>query len=232
MASPSCNQFLDRLESWMDGQHTPEAQAHLATCPDCRAIVGDLGAIKVAAREWTASEEAPERVWVSLRTQLEQEGLIRTAPEVTTPERPARIGQIGSPFVNWVRGWFAALPRPALAGAYLAALVAVAFALSGPVTKRYDNYRWMAATQDETAPLSAALDTAEAEQNASFSDPNPVVSASLHSNLAIVDNYIALCEKSVQDDPQDEMARDYLYDAYHQKADLLAQISERGDYGR
>jgi hypothetical protein len=41
-----------------------------------------------------------------------------------------------------------------------------------------------------------------------------------------------LCEKSVREDPEDEVARDYLYDAYHQKADLLAQISERGDYGR
>jgi len=224
MASPSCNHFLNQLESWMDGQHTPEAQAHLASCPNCKALVCDLGAIKVAAREWTASEEAPERVWVSLRAQLEQEGLIRTAPEVPAPEKPARLG--------WLRGWFAALPRPAIAGAYLAALVAFAFALSGPVTKRYDNYRWIAATQDQTAPLSATLDTAEAEANASFSDPNPVVSASLRSNLAIVDNYIALCEKSVQDDPEDEMARDYLYDAYHQKADLLAQISERGDYSR
>jgi hypothetical protein len=224
MASPSCNHFLDQLESWMDGQHTPEAQAHLANCADCRTIVGDLGAIKVVAREWTASEEAPERVWTSLRAQLEQEGLIKPSPAAATREKPARTG--------WLRGWFTAVPRPALAGAYLAALVAVAFAMSGPVSKRYNNYQWMSATQDETAQLSAQLDTAEAEQNASFSDPNPVVSASLHSNLAIVDNYIALCEKSVQEDPQDEIARDYLYDAYHQKADLLAEISERGDYGR
>jgi hypothetical protein len=229
MASPSCNHFLDQLESWMDGQHTPEAQAHLASCAGCRAIVGDLGALKVAAREWTVSEEAPERVWLSVRAQLEQEGLIKPAPEAATQATPARQGPSS---INWLRGWFAALPRPAIAGAYLAALVAVAFAMSGPVSKRYNNYQWMSATQDETAQLSAQLDTAEAEQNASFSDPNPVVSASLHSNLAIVDNYIALCEKSVQEDPQDEIARDYLYDAYHQKADLLAQISERGDYGR
>lgn len=228
MASPSCNSFLNQLEFWMDGQRTPEAQAHLDSCPDCRSIVGDLGAIKVAAREWSGAEEAPERVWLSIRAQLQQEGIIHTAPAAAPKHSLAGLGG----FARLFRGWFVALPRPAIAGAYLAALVAVAFALSGPVSKRYNNYRWMSATQDATAPLSAQLDSAEAEQNASFSDPNPEVSASLHSNLAIVDNYIALCEKSVREDPEDEVARDYLYDAYHQKADLLAQISERGDYVR
>ena len=63
-------------------------------------------------------------------------------------------------------------------------------------------------------------------------DRLPVVTASLHKNLEIVDNYIALCEKSVQEDPENELARDYLYGAYQQKADLLAQISGRGGYGR
>ena len=47
-------------------------------------------------------------------------------------------------------------------------------------------------------------------------------------NLAIVDNNIALCEKSVREEPENEIARDYLYEAYQQKADLLAQMTERG----
>ena len=58
------------------------------------------------------------------------------------------------------------------------------------------------------------------------------MTASLHDNLAIVDNYIALCEKSVREEPENEVARDYLYDAYEQKADLLAQMTERGVNGR
>ena len=55
------------------------------------------------------------------------------------------------------------------------------------------------------------------------------MSTSLHENLAIVDNYIALCEKSVREEPENEVAREYLYQAYQQKADLLAQMTERGD---
>jgi hypothetical protein len=36
----------------------------------------------------------------------------------------------------------------------------------------------------------------------------------------------------VREDPESEIARDYLYDAYEQKADLLAQMTERGVNGR
>lgn len=54
------------------------------------------------------------------------------------------------------------------------------------------------------------------------------MTAALYENLAMVDNYISLCEKSVRDEPQSEMARDYLYGAYQQKADLLATMAERG----
>jgi hypothetical protein len=36
----------------------------------------------------------------------------------------------------------------------------------------------------------------------------------------------------VQEEPQNEVARDYLYEAYQQKADLLAQMTERGENNR
>ncbi len=216
MTTPSCNYIVDHLDSWWEGDRFPQAQSHLQGCPHCRGLVEDLTAIRSAARAWTANEEPPARVWNSLRAQLQQEGLLRE----TQPQS------------SWFRGWFAALPRPALAGAYLAALIGVAFAFSGPVNRRVNDYRWVTGTQDVTAPLSAQLDTVERNAVSSLAEPNPEVAASLHSNLAIVDNYIALCEKSVREDPEDEVARDYLYGAYQQKADLLAQISERGDYGR
>lgn len=216
MAMPSCKDFQNSFESWMEGELPPDARAHVSDCRSCARLIEDLSSIRLAANEWNASEEPPARVWTSLRAQLVQEGLIR--------ELQSR------PKSGWLHGWFPQMPRPVLAGAYLAALIAVAFSLVGPVTRRVNDHRWMEGTQNSTAMVSAQLDTAE--QNTQFADSNPEVTASLHQNLAIVDNYISLCEKSVQEDPEDEVARDYLYDAYHQKADLLAQISERGDYGR
>ena len=89
--------------------------------------------------------------------------------------------------------------------------------------------RWLTGTQISTSPLSAQLDFAEQNSNSYVTRANPAVTASLHQNLAIVDNYIALCEKSVNEEPQNEVARDYLYEAYQQKADLLAQMTERGE---
>jgi hypothetical protein len=224
MAIIKCEDFLDRLESWMEGERRAEGQAHIRSCPRCHAIVNDLNAIQAEARTWSASEtEAPERVWTALRSQLEQEGLIRDT--VLDSERSGR--QAAS--AGWLRGLFAGIPRPVLAGAYLAALTAFAFALSGPIHKKVNEEKWLEGTRIATSPLSAELNSAEQNSVLSLAGSNSDVSASLHQNLAIVDNYIALCEKSVREDPQNEIARDYLYEAYRQKADLLAQMSERGE---
>src|SRR5271170_7718620 len=225
MATITCREFLAYLEPWMEGERPQDAQAHLRTCRHCSSVVSDLELIHSEARSWNAAEqEAPERVWTSLRAQLEQEGLIRDAV-------PARedAPKVQAPRAGWFSGLFPRLPRPVLAGAYLAALVAVAFALSGPVNKRVNEARWLKGTQISTSPLSAQLNFAEQNSNSYVTRSNPVVAASLHQNLAIVDNYIALCEKSVSEEPQNEVARDYLYEAYQQKADLLTQMTERGE---
>jgi hypothetical protein len=225
MATITCREFLNYLEPWMEGERPPDAHAHLRTCSHCSSIINDLEMIHSEARSWSASEQdAPERVWISLRAQLEQEGLIQE----TIPASKDRA-QGAAPRSGWFAGLFPRLPRPVLAGAYLAALVAVAFALSGPVNKRVNEARWLKGTQISTSPLSAQLNFAEQNSNSYVTRSNPVVAASLHQNLAIVDNYIALCEKSVSEDPQNEVARDYLFEAYQQKADLLTQLTERGE---
>ena len=83
-------------------------------------------------------------------------------------------------------------------------------------------------TQVTTVPLRSQLDNVE-HTVFSLSSSDPVETASLHKNLDIVDKYIVLCEKSVNGEPGNEIARDYLYSAYEQKADLLAQMTENGD---
>jgi hypothetical protein len=214
MATIGCKDFPDYLEPWMEGDRHPDALAHLRDCPRCRNLVEDLKMIQATAQEWGRTEsEPPAHLWNSLRVQLVQEGLIH--------HQSTR------------RRWLPSLPRPALAGAYLAAVIAVAFGLSGPVNQRINRARWLEGTQNSTTPLRAQF--ASAEMNAttlSVPDSNPTVTASLHNNLAIVDNYIVLCEKSVNEEPENELARDYLFEAYQQKADLLAQLSERGGSGR
>jgi hypothetical protein len=218
MATISCKDFPDYLEPWMEGNRHPDALAHVRDCPRCRSLAEDLKMIQATAQEWGRAEnEPPAHLWNSLRVQLVQEGLIH--------EPANRRG--------WLTGWFPAVPRPVLAGAYLAALIAVAFALSGPVNQHINRARWLEGAQNSMTPIRAQFASAETNTTPpSVPDSNPTVTASLHKNMAIVDNYIALCEKSVNEEPENELARDYLFDAYHQKADLLAQMSERGGYGR
>jgi hypothetical protein len=209
MSTMSCNDFMNYLEGWMEGERPAESAAHLQGCPNCRSLLEDLESIQVAGRSMETDTAPPERVWTSLRAQLEQEGLIqRQTHDWTAGLR------------SWFGGVFSAVPRPALAGAYMVALVAVGAALSIP------GYRHV--NQLSAPAFSASLDSAEHETLA-MGDSDPAVAASLQKNLAIVDNYIALCEKSVQEEPENEDARDFLYDAYEQKADLLAEIAERGD---
>jgi hypothetical protein len=54
-----------------------EAREHLAGCAACQDLLADLSAIVVAAKRIPAEVNPPDRIWVSLRAQLESEGIIR-----------------------------------------------------------------------------------------------------------------------------------------------------------
>jgi hypothetical protein len=224
MTAMRCEDFFGTLDKWMEGDRSSEAELHVSECAKCRALVADLGAIAATAPSLAALDPAPpERLWISLRSSLETEGLIVNAHSVPTTG--------GNRFGRWIEEMFAAIPRPALAGAYLAAILAISLATVGPLRQHFGENRFAAASA-VTSPLNAQLDSDEQDAVASLGTASPVVTASLQNSLALVDNHIALCEKSLSEDPTSEAARDYLYEAYQQKADLLAEISERGALGR
>jgi hypothetical protein len=194
---------------------SPAAVVHLDGCARCSALLADLKAIQSAAAE-LAEAEPPARLWVSLRNQLEAEGLIHE------PEAEAVAATPRSSF------WLSL--RPALAGAYLALLVAVGglFALRmGPVTPDTLGTSEIAGV---SVTVPADLIPA-AEPGADIRERNPEVTASYTRSLEIIDNFILLCEKTVREEPRNEMAREYLYDAYQQKAELLAMSMDRGAWG-
>ena len=224
MATVNCRDFQGRFEPSDDSPRSDSppdlsVQAHLRDCPSCRSFIEDLGKIRAAGAQLAASDpEPPARIWFSLRAELEKEGLIRD-----TPSKPPSKSWLGELF----SGRFSVLPRPVLAGGYLAALLAIAFGLSGPINSRINRQRWLDGNQSSMEPLSAQLMSAEKASFSSLPASETPVTASLHQNLEIVDNYISLCENSVREEPENELAREYLYEAYQQKADLLAQLNER-----
>ena len=222
-----CEQFEQILEQQDEGALPKPALAHLEGCEACRALSADFGAIHDMALELGAEAIAPpERVWVSLRNQLEAEGLIRGA------QAAPRGASHASP------GWWAMFQRPAVAGAFLGLVLAAAATVSywsnGPQTAVQSQLT----LQQETSSVSAADSVFKEEVLTVGSDSIPglrrqdtAVTDSLRRNLQIVDNFIAICEKSVREQPDNQMAREYLYGAYQQKAELLATATNRSMTG-
>jgi hypothetical protein len=225
-----CEQFEQILEQQDEGPLPAPALAHVDACESCRALMSDFGSIRDLAMELDADGIAPpERVWISLRNQLAAERLIHGAPPA------ARITR---------HGWWAAFQRPAFAGAVLAVTLVAATMVS---------YPWGA------PPLAVHLQPVVQPHSAFEQEPSPILSAdsvfkeevrtvgidaasgmqrqdtavtnSIRRNLQIVDNFIAMCEKSVHDQPDNQMAREYLYGAYEQKAELLATAMNRSMTG-
>ena len=217
MSIMTCNEFLNHIDEWIEGQEVPGARDHSRGCMDCRGLADELATIRLAGVTLSESDgQPPPQLWRNLRAQLESEGLIRSGT-------PARVETNA-----WFAAWFSAKSRPLLAGAYLAVLAVLGLALGQPGSVRRSHDAWLARTQNSRALLSAQLQDAEEDEVASLSTLSPALTEDLRKNLTIVDNDIALCEKSVREEPDNEIVRDYLYTAYQQKADLLAVISERG----
>jgi hypothetical protein len=189
----------------------PEAaRAHLAGCGCCQSLVEDLTAIVATAHLLPAEVEPPARVWNSLRTQLEQEGIIKTSGAA------AHSG-------SWWHG-FADMFRArvfATAGVGLLIVAAIGLQLQHPTAPA-------AEAQNIYAGAATDLNNDEAHLlNIQFSS-NSVVDVSLRQNLDIVDKFIADCEQRMKDEPRDDLAREYLSGAYRQKAELLSAMMERG----
>ena len=79
MSTMGCSEFIDQLESWMEGERHPDARERMCrVARRCRSFAADLDAIQAAAPTLSiADPEPPARVWSALRSQLVEEGLIR-----------------------------------------------------------------------------------------------------------------------------------------------------------
>ncbi len=210
-----CREFEEFLEQQAAEPLPAAVQAHLGGCANCRTLRADLEAIHAAARGLEAEVEPPERVWLAVRGRLESERLIR---------RPHSVGGFA--------GWFAWVPRPALAGAFLSVLLVVAIVASIYSNRGVRN----PASPLDTHPglmavLNKQLNTVQNDAVPAVHPHDPAVVASLHQNLQLVDNYIALCKKSVEENPHDQLSHEYLMGAYQQKAELLAAMTDRGATG-
>jgi hypothetical protein len=219
-----CQEFEAVLEQ-ASGQPLPaEALAHVAKCGACQALTADFDQITSVARQLREPDtDPPARVWQQLRAQLQEEGILKT-PQVAQPA--------GAPDSGWFAGVLAWMRRPALVATYAGFMVLAA------------GLAWQHSTpdvSDQTNPGPAVavatennennLNELEARTMNDLQNMDPEANAALRHDLQIVDNFIAVCEQAVREQPQDEAARQYLYGAYQQKSELLAAAMVRGRTG-
>src|SRR3984885_11542225 len=187
----------------------PEAaREHVAGCGNCQSLVEDLTEIVATAHLLPAEVEPPARVWVSLRAQLEAEGIIKP-PAVITEK------------VSFWAGFQDLFRSRVLATGVVGLLVvaAVTSQLQQPAPPQVEAHNFF----DDTA-IALNADEASLNQISLSSEP---VDVSLHQNLDIVDKFIADCEQRIKDEPGDDLTREYLSGAYEQKAELISAMMDR-----
>jgi hypothetical protein len=250
-----CKELESVLEAEGLGQLSKDARLHVATCGACQGLLADLNSITAAAKTLPAEVDPPDRIWISLRAQLEAEGLIKETVEVSEK-------------ASWWES-FAAAWKPRTFAAVTAAALVLAAAVyvkrvpqngvsdvakkrtpvesSGPVQTQVAVVPPVTALPANAAPSHESVHSKTKElapspsESASFTlnqaeldvpnmqlAGNSQVDASLRQNLRTLNAFIAECELRLKQNPQDELAREYLYTAYQQKADLLAAMMESG----
>jgi len=250
-----CKELESVLETEGLGQLPKDARLHLATCGACQAFVADLNSIVSAAKSLPAEVAPPDRIWISLRARLEAEGLIKEPVEVS--EQPAwwesfrawlkprtfasaagaavllaaivfvtRISQTSHPGI--------AKNQPVAETPHVAQPSTTASASAASTTPvREPSKGTTASKTKELAPSpseSASFTLSQAELDVPNMQlaGNSQVDLALRQNLRTLNAFIAECELHLKQNPQDELAREYLNTAYQQKADLLAAMMESG----
>lgn len=203
----TCQEF-QRVLPELEGSGSFEADEHLRMCSRCWDLVSDLDAISQQARTLQASDEPSPRVWNSIEITLRQEGLIRQSQQ----DRPARQ------WTGWRWQW-------------LAPVAAALLLVSGFVLRQHRGgpsqlSARTVASSALTANSSGALNQAGGDQAGRDEDQllnivatrAPGLRAGYASNLQAVDAYIRDAESSARENPNDEIAQQYLTNAYEQKA--------------
>jgi len=194
----------------------PEAvRGHVAGCRQCQGYIADLETIVSGAHELPAEVEPPSRIWVALRTQLELEGIIK---------EPVAVPQEES--ASWRDGFGQLFRSRALATVTAGALIAVAAILEmRPFTPPLSV---PPPVPPEIAATVRQVNQQEIDLRNMHLAGTSAVDTALQQNLQEVDDFIADCERHLKEAPQDDLAREYLYSAYQQKAELLAAMMDRG----
>ncbi|HZP61954.1 MAG TPA: anti-sigma factor [Terriglobales bacterium] len=217
----TCDEF-QRVLPELEGGHNLEQQQHVRSCPTCAELLADLSAITHEARLLEDAHEPSPNLWNSIETALRQEGLIRQpVPELVELRLPSRSASTP----RWRFAWLVPLAAAALFGSVLL----VMHQRVNPVAQQPMAPPAVAAVgqQGQNAGTDDIHGTDDIQLLSMVSAQAPALRASYESDLKAVDAYIRDAEFSAQKDPNDEIAQQYLMNAYEQRAMIYEMAMER-----
>jgi hypothetical protein len=203
----------------MEGEDEPFVLAHTRECAFCRVILEDLEALRAAALELPLEEPSPA-VWSYIRAQLLAAGAVAEKASLW----------------NWFRQ-LDLLRRPIPVAAF-ACMVILGCLLTAPPNHP---------EQDTSSPLTALPATTAVRSMAFIGDSNaleqavreleetfraregslaPDLKATYENSLISLDASIRECSDSLQREPDNSLAHEYLLAAYSQKAEVLSSALE------
>jgi len=212
----TCAEFQQELPDVLEGASRAELEAHLRSCPNCSELVSDLKAISEQAHQLRESEEPSPRVWKSIEAALRQEGLIRdvsTEPRFLAPASRRRWGPAA---------WLVPIAAVLMVGMVLF----INRPLSGPIAQHSRQPELGGISTPASMSARASNDDdrqvlSEVERHA------PLMKSAYEDNLKNVNAYIRDAQSSVDQNPDDGDARQYLMQAYEQKAMLYEMALDR-----
>jgi len=207
----NCVELQNSLAEIEDGS-SAEQQAHLKTCRECSALVGELKLIASAAGDLRGVEEPSPRVWNSIEIALRHDGLIH-APRAGR----SLIPRVGSRWA-WAR-WLV----PA-AAALLFAVGIYVRQHSIPVSV-VQNQIPAEAVQGVSDSAIAGLNDDDLLQE--IAQQTPAMKTQYEDDLRRVNEYIQDAKGIVAANPNDEEARRSLMEAYQEKAMLFELAMDR-----
>jgi hypothetical protein len=217
--TPACYQFELELPAYMEGENRPFVLAHTRECAFCSVIVEDLEALRSAARELRLEEPSPA-VWSNIRAQLVAAGGFAEKASLW----------------NWF-GQLDFLRRPVPVAAF-ACLVILGCLVTAPRNySERDTASAFTALPARTAIRSMAImgDNDALEQvvrelektfRAREGSLAPDLKATYESSLISLDASIRECSDSLEREPDNSLAHEYLLAAYSQKAEVLSSALE------
>ena len=216
-----CREFDANLAAHLEGEQNTGVLFHAEQCTSCSAILSDLELIRVAAKDLPLESPSP-RVWSNIRATLAQEGYFR--------ERE-------SFWKRWITS-ASLVPRTAPVAALAFALVlAVIMVFKGDIQRT--GFQNPSLNKVAASIVPAGLSSVQAnlvhtvqamEQNYKAREAllDPSAKQVYQAGLASLDSSIQECLDSLQKQPHNMLAREYLMQAYSQKAEVLASALEYG----